>query len=1040
MSRQTDGSVVIKVITDDKQAQQFLKTLKEIDKLSKNVGKGSGQGGKNLFSDIPGKTEKASSGFSTLTKSILASNVAMKALNVVTDSFGTAMGRFDTMKRFPKMMEQMGFSSEQSERSIRKLSKGIEGLPTRLDEVVSTTQNLATMTGDLNKATDLTLALNNAFLASGSSSMDASRGLVQFTQMLSNGKVDLQSWKTLQETMPIGLQKTAEAFGYAGQSAKQELYDALKFGSITFDQFSDKLMELNNGVGGFAELAKTGSEGIQTSFQNVKTAVVNGLSNIITKVDEIIKRATGNNVAKNLDNLKLVVKAVFNAINNALEFVSPLIELFIKGLVKLFEIAIKLIPVLESLGAGFLTFMVIQKVPVMIASLSSTLETLQIAALYAKDGWAKLMTAIVSHPFIAAAVAIATVGYAIFKWFKKTSPEVDEFADKVDKSTQEVKDLKDAMAESEENFTSSKNTIKANADAMKKTAESAFELANRQKRSAGDTKKLKDAIGELNGYFGENIIKIDENTKKLNVNTEAMDAYLKSAEKEKELEAIKERGIELSKEKLELDEQQKLNAIQMEETKKKLNEAEWHEFGNKDKLHEKLKELNETKKTLDEQETLYAEKKKIHAEEEKRIYDEVGQASEELASKVEAHTSRRYMSLEELDEKERTVAENLKSKYQEISEAATNMFDKISTKSKLSHEEMLENLKHNAKAVDEWATNLEELAKKGVDLGMLEQLRQMGPKSAGYVAELNTLTEDELKEFNKVFEEAGKNAPDNLTKAWYLKNDNIKNGVYELITQADAGLTEATTHMDWSKHGDNVVEGVKKGIEENSKKGEEATRRLGLNMLDSYAQELGIQSPSKKFKEFGVFIIEGLVNGLKSSQNNAVSLAKDIAKNIAQSANNELLNARDSANYAGKMAGIGFNSGLRGTRSRVMATARSIAYSVSKTIRNALSIHSPSRVLEKLGINTGEGFEVGMASKLNAIKKISNDIAQSAIPNINMGEAKKITNNNNGNMNNYNNSNINIEKVEWKGKEDIRKTMEEIGWITGQESWRLQEV
>ena len=53
------------------------------------------------------------------------------------------------------------------------------------------------------------LALNNAFLASGASTADASRGLEQYVQMLAKGEVDLQSWRSLQETMPIGLNKTS---------------------------------------------------------------------------------------------------------------------------------------------------------------------------------------------------------------------------------------------------------------------------------------------------------------------------------------------------------------------------------------------------------------------------------------------------------------------------------------------------------------------------------------------------------------------------------------------------------------------------------------------------------------------------------------------------------------------------------------------------------------------------------------------------------------------------------------------------------------
>src|SRR5699024_4862842 len=153
-------------------------------------------------------------------------------------------------------MQLMGFDAQDSEKAINKLSDGIQGLPTTLDSVASTTQRIAMMTGDLDGAVDTTLALNNAFLASGASTADAERGLEQYVQMLAKGEVDLQSWRTLQETMPIALNETAKAFGFTGKSAQNDLYEALKEGNITFDEFNEKLVELSNETGGFAEVAK----------------------------------------------------------------------------------------------------------------------------------------------------------------------------------------------------------------------------------------------------------------------------------------------------------------------------------------------------------------------------------------------------------------------------------------------------------------------------------------------------------------------------------------------------------------------------------------------------------------------------------------------------------------------------------------------------------------------------------------------------------------------------------------------------------------
>jgi tape measure domain-containing protein len=201
-------------------------------------------------------------------KAIIGSTAVVGTFRAIRNSIDGAISRFDTLNSFPRVLQMMGFEASESEKSIKKLSDGIQGLPTTLDEVAKTTQRLALMTGDLEGATETTLALNNAFLASGASGQDAARGLEQFVQMLATGKVDMDAWTTLQETMPYALNKTAEAFGFTGESGKaatQELYDALKSGNITFDEFNSQIVKLNDGVGGFAELAQDATGGIATS-------------------------------------------------------------------------------------------------------------------------------------------------------------------------------------------------------------------------------------------------------------------------------------------------------------------------------------------------------------------------------------------------------------------------------------------------------------------------------------------------------------------------------------------------------------------------------------------------------------------------------------------------------------------------------------------------------------------------------------------------------------------------------------------------------
>ena len=270
------------------------------------------------MNNLDSSTQKTNTSILDIAKGIGVFKLIDNAIGLVTSSLGGAIDRFDTLNKYPVVMQALGYSTDDVDKSMNKLTDGIEGLPTSLDEIVSRAQQLAISTGDLQKGTDTAIALNNAFLASGASSADASRGAQQYQQMLSKGEVDLQSWRSLLETMPIAMDKVSKSFSDQGVNSANDLYDALKKGDITFDDFNNRLIKLNDGVGGFAELAKKNSAGIRTSFSNIKTAVVKGLANVITAIDEGMQNAGLGSIAENFDKIKNAVNVAFKAITDSI--------------------------------------------------------------------------------------------------------------------------------------------------------------------------------------------------------------------------------------------------------------------------------------------------------------------------------------------------------------------------------------------------------------------------------------------------------------------------------------------------------------------------------------------------------------------------------------------------------------------------------------------------------------------------------------------------------------------------------------------------
>lgn len=367
------------------------------------------------------------------------------AVGLVRNSLDGAIDRFDTLNKYPVVMQALGYSASDVDKSMTKLNKGIDGLPTSLDEIVSNTQQLAISTGSLTKGTDTAIALNNAFLASGASTADASRGMQQYVQMLSKGTVDMQSWRTLQETMPVAMDKVAKSFKDQGVNSVSELYDALQSGKITFDDFNSRLIKLNDGVGGFAELAKKNSAGIKTSFKNVKTAVVKGLENVLSAIDNGMKSAGLGSIAQNFDKLKTVVNQVFSAITKAIPPVISVIATFIKLIGNIINALKPFLPVLLPIITTWGAFMVQLKG---VGAVVKTFNQVK-SAITGVMSTMKILFAIMAANPITVFIGLIAALVAAFVYFYNTN---EEFRNKVNQAWQSILDFIQPIVETISNF------------------------------------------------------------------------------------------------------------------------------------------------------------------------------------------------------------------------------------------------------------------------------------------------------------------------------------------------------------------------------------------------------------------------------------------------------------------------------------------------------------------------------------------------------------------------------------------------------------
>lgn len=311
------------------------------------------------------------------------SSIAQRAMDVLQEHIGSAVNRLDTLKNYPRVMQSLGFSSQEASSSITKMSDRLQTLPTRLDDMTNTVKGIAVITKDLDLATDAGLALNDMLLASGSNQMICNAAMEQFRQMLSKGKPDMQDWKSLMQAMPGQIDQLAKSMLGANATAN-DLYEALggggKKATISMDQLLHAMVKLDKNGGGsltsFQAQAAEATGGINTSMSNLSNAFTKGLTSIMDAIGQ-------KNIAGFLNSLKAAVDFTFRGIADVVKFVAPVFS-----------------TLAQSIAAGAASFGLLLGAPMIVGAVIDAVKGLKTA----------IMALSTAHPIILAiSLAVAAL-------------------------------------------------------------------------------------------------------------------------------------------------------------------------------------------------------------------------------------------------------------------------------------------------------------------------------------------------------------------------------------------------------------------------------------------------------------------------------------------------------------------------------------------------------------------------------------------------------------------------------------------------------
>lgn len=592
-------------------------------------------------------------------------------------------------------------------------------------------------------------------------------------------------------------------------------------------------------------------------------------------------------------------------------------------------------------------------------------------------------TTVSATPIALMVTAVAGAATAIGVYAESAGDASKDVADLADQS-QRLCDKANEVSESAQgmmtSYADSSAEIEAQGEYAKTLAERIETLADKTGRSNEETQVMQGYIAELNGLVPDLNLAYDEQAGKLNLASDALEEYLNQSQKDIELQALREQAVELIKKRSELEvENIKLTqqSTDLSDKKQKVleGEDEWY-LKNCRSLTTLFDKKNEERRNYDEV-TESIEKNQEAQEKNETAREDVEAGIAALQEELEKHgvsweeaTTKQDENTESANENSEaqqaaadanaTAAQTIVETYMGMQETVSsvlesqmNMFDEFDAGTKISSEKLLENMESQINGVTNWANNMADLADRGVNQGILDKLAEMGPQGTTYVEAFANMTDEQLKEANKLWS-------DSLDMKEGV-NASVQGMIEEYTASLNGGKEQMVEAM--SSVGINVSDGLGKGIREGIEQGKIAVDELGKATIVQAKSTYGIQSPSKVFAEIGQYVVSGLAGGINNSQSQATMAIQMLSQqivNIAQST----LNSADFTNV-GNTVVDGIRTGVEHGSPAVLARVSSLCDDmVSKTegTLTYVNFYVPGNVAMR-------GLEAGIAAGQDPVER-----------------------------------------------------------------------
>lgn len=353
-----------------------------------------------------------------------------------------------------------------------------------------------------------------------------------------------------------------------------------------------------------------------------------------------------------------------------------------------------------------------------------------------------------------------------------------------------------------------------------------------------------------------------------------------------QLKALSEKYKKNSKERLEIEkEMHKVKLKLAKEQEDKLQK----QFDKEKALVEKKKYYNQL--SLTDELALYESyvKKYKKGSEQREYYErEVYRVKKEINAKLieinEEYADKVSESNKRLIEEEKRLNDEYKKAVDDRAKSLVNftgIFDEVAEKSDVSGQKLLDNLKSQVDTFRKWSNNISNLAAKGIDQGLLAELREMGPSAAAEIAALNTLSSTELQDYVMLWKQKNALARTEAEKQLEGMKVDTQTKINELRVQTQQDLelfktqwlakiteirTGTTNELDMKASlkdiGINSVSGLMEGISEMTEPLMQQAKELAEAVSSTIRQALNVGSSGQMSSWSPVKIGESIKNGV----------------------------------------------------------------------------------------------------------------------------------------------------------------------------------